>query len=346
MLRGVQHRELEREFRVPVYDRYMIVVQIFREHAISKEAKLQVALAEIPYLRMKIRGVSEGMVDQDEGAIEAVGGSGETSIDIRRKILNAREIKLKKILEKLKAQRSLIRSNQKKLEYPVVAVIGYTNAGKTSLIKTLTGEKSLVPKNYLFATLDVTAHASLLPCNLKVLYVDTVGFISDIPTHLIAPFMATLEDAMNANVIIHICDVSHPDILAQVDTVNKSLQSLNLSPDLLKNVLVVGNKVDLISDEMRENVKDCNILVSAVTKEGIKELVKKIEECILEATGRVSITIRVPADGEQMRWLYKGAAVTQVIADPQSSQHFLLSVVITKSQLSKFKHTFIQNKKH
>lgn len=345
MLQGIQHRELEQEFGVPVYDRYMIVIQIFREHAVSKEAKLQVALAEIPYLRMRIKGICEGGEDHHGAGIAAIGGAGETHSEIRKRILFTREMKLKKMLQKVRNQRLLLRNQRKKLEFPVVAVIGYTNAGKTSLIKALTGEKSLIPKNHLFATLDVTTHAGVLPCNLEVLYIDTVGFISDIPTYLIESFMATLEDALNADIIIHVCDVGHPDYVAQAETVNKILQALNLSSDLLEKILVVGNKVDLLPDnDSGDRNKDCSVLVSSVTNEGLSELEKKIEKLVLEATGRISIKIRVPMDGEEMKWLYKHAVVTKVLTDSENSQHLVLTVIITEAQLNIFKHIFIKKK--
>ncbi|PSN40424.1 hypothetical protein C0J52_09261 [Blattella germanica] len=198
LLRGIQLRELENKFGLPVYDRYMLVIQIFREHAISREAKLQVALAEILYLRKRIRALSEGKSEHQGAGLAAVGGAGETSLEMRKRILNDRESKIKNKIDKLRNHRILLRNRRKKLEYPVVAVVGYTNAGKTSLIKALTGENTMNPQDQLFATLDVTTHAGFLPCQLKVLFVDTVGFISDIPTNLIESFMATLEDAMQA----------------------------------------------------------------------------------------------------------------------------------------------------
>ncbi|KAG8225693.1 hypothetical protein J437_LFUL001726, partial [Ladona fulva] len=193
LLKGFQHRELEEVFGVPVYDRYTIVMQIFRERAVTKEAKLQVAMAEIPYLWSKIQNVNEG-----ESSRQGYGGPGESYVEIRRRILANREHKLKAALEKLRGQRELLRSNRRKHDFPAVAVVGYTNAGKTSLIKALTGEEALEPKDQLFATLDVTTHGGTLPSRLKVIYIDTVGFMSDIPTHLIESFNVTLEDALLA----------------------------------------------------------------------------------------------------------------------------------------------------
>lgn len=189
LLKQVQIQELEQVLGVPVYDRYSIVIQIFRAHAKSQEAKLQVAIAEIPYMWTKLNIAREGRGEQ-RGLIEC-----------RRKLLMNREVKLRNALKKLKAHRELLRSNRKENKVPTVAVVGYTNAGKTSLIRALTGDKSLQPRNVLFATLDVTVHRGSLPSRLKVLFVDTIGFIQDVPSTLIEPFVATLEDALNAVII-------------------------------------------------------------------------------------------------------------------------------------------------
>ncbi|XP_069693094.1 putative GTP-binding protein 6 isoform X2 [Periplaneta americana] len=321
----------------------MMVIQIFKEHAVSKEAKLQVAMAEIPYLRMRIKGMHEGAPDHSGSNVAAIGGPGETYIEVRKRILNTREMKLKGLLEKVRNQRALLRNKRQKLECPVVAVVGYTNAGKTSLIKALTGEISLQPKNHLFATLDVTAHSGVLPSRLKVLYVDTVGFISDIPINLIESFVATLEDAMLADVIVHVCDVSHPDCKAQIETVTKTLGQLNLSQNLLDNILVVGNKLDLLPDKVGNKDLNCNLFVSAVTNEGLDDLVIKLDEVILKATGRCCVRMRVPSGGEESRWLYKNAAVTEVIADNNNSEFLLMTVVISEAQLMKFRHNFIMH---
>lgn len=186
LMRPIQVKDLQELFGVPVYDRYSIVIQIFREHAKTTEAKLQVALAELPYVWTKLNWTAEDS-----------GGKINLS-ESRRMILHSREQKLKNSLKKVKEHRKLIRQNRKSRDIPSVAVVGYTNAGKTCLIKSLTGDVSLMPENKLFATLDTTAHEGILPCKLKVLYVDTIGFIQDIPAGLIEPFVATFEDAILA----------------------------------------------------------------------------------------------------------------------------------------------------
>lgn len=180
-LKKDQMRNLEREFGVPILDRYRIVMQILKLHAVSKHAKLQVALAELYYLRRTT--IHEG-------------NFGKMEKEKVKLMFQTREQKLKNAIKDLRAERGLLRNRRQKNEYPTVAVVGYTNAGKTSLIKALTGEAKLQPRNQLFATLDVTVHEGSLPSGLKILYVDTVGFISDIPTDLIECFVATLEDAV------------------------------------------------------------------------------------------------------------------------------------------------------
>jgi len=186
MLKFVQIAQLEQILGLPVYDRYSIVIHIFREHAKSAEAKLQVTLAEIPYIRKKIFET-------------CVTKSGKINVtDATKLLLDSKEKKLKNKLKKLQQHRQIIRSNRKKYGFPTVAVVGYTNAGKTSLIKALTNDGALQPRNKLFATLDTTAHEGILPSRLKVLYMDTIGFIQDVPESLIEPFIVTLEDAMIA----------------------------------------------------------------------------------------------------------------------------------------------------
>ena len=268
-----QKSNLEEYFRLPVMDRYSVVVQILRIHATSQEAKLQVgeffkiiyfiitnfefklkvAMAEIPYIWSQMRD------------IEMLGGAGIEKqkfylSDQQKAMLKQRERKIKHELMGVRAHRELLRNKRKQKNYPIIAIVGYTNAGKTSLIKALTDEKSLQPRNQLFATLDVTAHAGLLPSKLEVLYMDTVGFMSDIPTNLIECFVATLEDALEADLIVHVQDVSHENYQEQKNHVEATLASLirnntRKTDHILDNVINVGNKVDLVPKAELENYK-------------------------------------------------------------------------------------------
>lgn len=186
LLKFVQIAELQKVFHLPIYDRYAIVIHIFREHAKTPEAKLQVSIAEIPYIRKKMTDLANcqsGRINLD---------------DKKKKLIETREKRLKSALKKLKEHRKMVKSHRQSYGFPSIAVVGYTNAGKTSLIKALTGDASMTPENKLFATLDTTVHQGFLSNRLKVLYIDTIGFIQDVPETLIEPFVVTLEDAIEA----------------------------------------------------------------------------------------------------------------------------------------------------
>uniref|UniRef100_A0AAG5CX68 Hflx-type G domain-containing protein n=1 Tax=Anopheles atroparvus TaxID=41427 RepID=A0AAG5CX68_ANOAO len=339
-----QKLTLEQTFRLPVMDRYSIVVQILRLHAVSMEAKLQVALAELPYIWSQVK-------DQ-EGSSK---GSGRIFLsDSQRQMLQLRERKLRHELTMIRSHRELLRNRRRQKNFPVVAVVGYTNAGKTSLIKALTEEQSLQPRNQLFATLDVTAHAGLLPCKLEVLYMDTVGFMADIPTGLIECFVVTLEDAMLADVIVHVQDMAHENCTEQRAHVERTLRTLmrngerSLAPERIINV---GNKVDLVADptavtnKANESSQDGRLhLVSSHTLHGIHELLLEVERRVLQVTGRQRMVIRVPMGGQEVAWLYKNAAVTETAADPSNSERLLVSAVITEAKLQQFRHLFIRNR--
>lgn len=327
-----QKQLLEQHFKLPVMDRYSVVIQILRLHAISTEAKLQVAMAEIPYIWSQLK-------DGD-------GKGGRVFLsESQKQMLRLRERKLKNQLTAIRSHRELLRNKRKQKAYPIVAVVGYTNAGKTSLIKALTEEESLQPKNQLFATLDVTAHAGLLPCKLEVLFMDTVGFMADIPTGLIECFVATLEDAMFADLILHVQDISHPNHLEQKKHVETTLQSLlkSTSTHQPPPIINVGNKVDLLTPKNPSPPTNLH-LVSSQTLAGINDLLLNVEQTLLKTTNRQRIIIRVPMGGPEVAWLYKNAAVTETHADPDDSQRMLVGAVITDAKLAQFRHQFVKRK--
>ncbi|DBA13494.1 TPA: hypothetical protein GDO54_018468 [Pyxicephalus adspersus] len=195
--------ELEAAWGVKVFDRYTVVLNIFRYNARTKEAKLQIALAELPLLRSKLKN-EMAHLDQQGGGSRYVMGSGETLMEIQHRLLKEREIKLKKALDKLRNKRKLLRAQRKRREFPVISVLGYTNSGKTTIIKALTGDRQLLPRDQLFATLDITAHGGLLPCRLPIIYIDTIGFLSQLPHNLIESFSATLEDVIHSVITLHL----------------------------------------------------------------------------------------------------------------------------------------------
>uniref|UniRef100_T1J1K0 Hflx-type G domain-containing protein n=1 Tax=Strigamia maritima TaxID=126957 RepID=T1J1K0_STRMM len=341
MLTGLQHSSLEAAFGIPVYDRYMIVLRIFRDHARTKEAKLQIALGEIPYLKSRIKGILLHGYDKGGGNMTFSKGGGETYLEARKRILTERESKLKKGIEQLKSHRVLLRQNRVRKQFPVIAIVGYTNAGKTTLIKAMTGDKEIQPKDQLFATLDVTAHAGNLLNNIAVMYIDTVGFISDIPTDLIHSFAATLEDVALADLIIHVCDLSHPDYVAQKATVRSTLENLKIDQKLLDNMIEIDNKVDLMTEEERFSKNSAALSVSLVTGEGVSDLKQLIQDKILHPQSNLmSVQFRVPTGGQEFRWLYKEANVTSTDADESDTQFVYIRTVLTKASLSKFRHRF------
>ncbi|KAE8745934.1 hypothetical protein FOCC_FOCC007452 [Frankliniella occidentalis] len=344
ILRARQIINLELELNVPVFDRYTIVIQIFRQHANTKEAKLQVAMAELPYLRQCVKGFPLGLSDRlASGSV--IGGLGRVLPQKRKDLLKDREQKLKKAIASLRKHRERLRSSPKIGSYPIVAVMGYTNAGKTSLIKALTGKDSLKPRNQLFATLDVTKHEGLLPCNLRVLYVDTVGFITNIPTDLIESFTATLEDAIHSDVLIHIWDVSNPDFLQQQQHVMDTLKRLEFGGNLEKKVFVVANKIDRIAKdkllELKMQIPQNNtFFVSTKTGEGMGEMLDNLQKKIIVATGRTRLKIRVKTGGSEEEWIRKELPVVGMELE-NDSEHTVFSVIVTKAQMDIFKHKFL-----
>lgn len=335
----MQKANLEEFFKIPVMDRYTVVIQILRLHATSTEAKLQVAMAEIPYIWQQMRD------------LEMLGGHHVKKqrfylTDAQKNTLEKREKKLKHELQTVRQHRELLRHKRKQKNFPIIAVVGYTNCGKTSLIKALTHEDKLQPRNQLFATLDVTAHAGFLPSKLQVIYMDTVGFMSDIPTGLIECFIATLEDALGADLIIHVTDVSHECCVEQKDHVETTLASLirnntEQRDHIMENIITVGNKADLVDSKSSKLPEDID-LISSTTGEGIENLLEKVEKRLLELTNRTKMIMKVPMGGEEMQWLYKNSAVTDSEADPEDSQQILLHVVISNAKIQQFKHHFLK----
>lgn len=346
ILRVKQIISLEQAFNLPVFDRYTIVIQIFRQHAITNESKLQVSMAEIPYLRQCIKGFPKGLSDRlDSGGV--IGGAGSLFVETRKELLNAREQKLKKALNLLRKHRERLRSNSHQQSYPIIAVVGYTNAGKTSLIKALTGTDKLTPRNQLFATLDVTKHEGTLPCKLKVLYVDTVGFITDIPTGLLESFTATLEDAIYSDAIIHVWDVSNPDFRKQRAHVMATLDNLNFGEELSKKIFVIANKADKISpnelSELQKTEPDM-YFVSTKTGYGMEKMLHDLQEFVIRVSGKIRMKIRVRTGGEEHEWLRKKFAVECMVLE-NDSEFTLLTVVTSKPQLETFKHKFLNTNK-
>ncbi|XP_062412498.1 putative GTP-binding protein 6 [Sardina pilchardus] len=304
-------RELQEAWGVKVFDRYTVVLHIFRRNARTKEAKLQISLAEIPLLRSRIKNEVANL-DQQGGGSRYIMGSGETAMEVQQRLLKERELKIRATLEHLRRKRHLLRSQRKNKDFPTVSVMGYTNCGKTTLIKALTGDAGLQPKDQLFATLDVTVHAGELPSYMTVLYVDTIGFLSQLPHQLIDSFSATLEDVTHSDLIIHVRDISHPETAYQKANVLNVLKNLQIPDRLMNTIIEVHNKVDLIS-EYEATEPDC-LPISALKELGLEDLRHKVEEGIMKSTGKQILSLKVDLSSPQLGWLYKEATVQEVEA--------------------------------
>lgn len=313
MLKRGQIIALEEAFGRKVLDRYSVVLGIFRHHAQTKEARLQIALAELPYIRKRLTGEKEHIMIME------------------------REKHLKAALDKLAGVRAIIRRRRTKNNLPSVAVVGYTNSGKTSLIHAITKDVRAEGKDQLFATLDVTAHGGRLPCGLKVVFIDTVGFIQNIPTELVASFKATLEDAVFSNVVVHVRDASHPDYELQGTTVSQTLNSLPLPKDT--PIITVANKMDLETAKPKEELKEAH-LVSALKGQGIEELLHDVEKEVLRVTGRKMWKFSLPTGSYEIQWLRSTTGLAYEEVDEVDPQMTLVLAVLTEQELATFRRCF------
>ncbi|MBN3299635.1 GTPB6 protein, partial [Amia calva] len=313
-LSPITEREMEEAWGVKVLDRYTVVLHIFRCNARTKEARLQICLAEIPLLRSQLRNELANL-DQQGGGSRYIMGSGETLMEVQQRLLKDRELKLQAALDKLRKKRHLLRAQRQQRDLPVVSVMGYTNCGKTTLIKALTGDVGLQPRDQLFATLDVTVHAGQLPSHMTVLYTDTIGFLSQLPHQLIDSFSATLQDVVHSDLIVHVRDISHPESLNQKVNVLKVLRDLQIPSHLMDNIIEVHNKIDLIDGY--QPTEPNTLAISALKEHGLDDLRSRIEEAILKTTGKKILTIKVDLNSAQLSWLYKEATVQEVVVLPE-----------------------------
>ncbi len=313
-LTPVQQRNLEKAFNAKVLDRTGLILEIFGERARTKEGVLQVELAHLNYQKGRLVR-SWTHLERQRGGAGFLGGPGETQIESDRRMLQEKILRLERELETVKRTRNLQRAKRKKIPFPVVAIVGYTNAGKSTLFNRLTGSEVLA-QDMLFATLDPTLRRVRLPHGTIVILSDTVGFISDLPTHLIAAFRATLEEVVEADLVIHLRDISDPDTAAQSEDVEQILHDLGVDPKDTRRVVEVWNKIDLLSEADRERLLDVGraaghepIAISAVTGEGIAPLLARIEEHVAGATTEIEVTLS-PAQLSSLDWLYRNGDVT------------------------------------
>lgn len=329
-------REFEEAWGVKVLDRYSVVLHIFRRNARTREAKLQISLAEIPLLRSRLKNEIENF-DQQGGSNRYIGGSGETQLEFQQRLLKERETKIRSSLERLRRKRQLLRSHRKHKDFPVISVMGYTNCGKTSLIKALTGDRGLQPRDRLFATLDVTVHAGQLPSHMTVLYVDTIGFLSQLPHQLIDSFSATLEDVKHSDLIVHVRDVSHPETVNQKVNVLSVLKSLQIPDRLLSSMIEVHNKIDLVPDYRAS--EPGAVPVSALTEQGLDRLQVVLEEEVVRSTGKLILNLKVDLSSPQLSWLYREATVQNVNVDADEGSA-VVTVIIGTAAHGRYRKMF------
>nr|WP_223861460.1 GTPase HflX [Geminicoccus harenae] len=332
-----QQRNLEKKWQCKVIDRTGLILEIFGERARTREGVLQVDLAALNYQRSRLVR-SWTHLERQRGGAGFLGGPGESQLELDRRIIADKIVKIERELEDVKRTRALHRKARERVPYPVVALVGYTNAGKSTLFNKLTGAE-VFAKDLLFATLDPTMRLIRLPQGRKVILSDTVGFISDLPTSLVAAFRATLEEVLSADVILHVRDVAHEDAAAQDADVRKVLDELGID-DMARSqrLIEVWNKIDLLDEERREVLSaelaraSATVTVSARTGEGLDGLLRAIEAKLSEFA--VPIEVQIPfGDGETLAWLFRNGEVLARADDGDATHVSVLLAEDKKRQL-------------
>ena len=339
----VQQRNLEKAWNAKVLDRTGLILEIFGRRARTREGSLQVEHAHLTYQKSRLVR-SWTHLERQRGGFGFLGGPGETQIEADRRVIEERIARIEAELDKVKRTRKLHRESRKRVPYPIVALVGYTNAGKSTLFNQLT-RASVLSADMLFATLDPTLRAVDLPHGARIILSDTVGFISDLPTMLIAAFRATLEEVIEADVILHVRDVSHEEAEAQSRDVEKVLRELGIEPND-RRLIEIWNKIDRLTPERRNELANIAgrqprarkpVLVSAVTGEGLDGLRAAIEAGM--GADRVVQDVRVdPSDGAGVSWLHRH---TEVLATTLSEDGKLkLTVRAEPATMERVKRKF------
>ena len=338
----IQQRNLEKKLKIKVIDRTALILEIFGERAQTKEGKLQVELAHLTYQRSRLVR-SWTHLERQRGGAGFLGGPGETQIELDRRIIDDKIIRIKKDLEKVRQTRELQRSARKRVPYPVVALVGYTNAGKSSIFNRLSSA-GVFAEDLLFATLDNTLRKIRLPSGREVILSDTVGFISELPHELIMSFRATLEEVLAADIIVHVRDISNENSDIQKQDVLNVLKSLGLDEIEHQNCYIeLLNKIDLLDEQQRKWVEEISsrnpsvLAISAASGEGCEQFLSLIDKKLSAERRRIICRIN-SNDGALGAWIYRHS---EVLSRHQNEEFCEFELLIESADLNRLKQKAI-----
>jgi GTP-binding protein HflX len=338
VLSPVQQRNLEKRWQAKVIDRTGLILEIFGARARTHEGRLQVELAALSYQRSRLVR-SWTHLERQRGGFGFLGGPGESQLEIDRRLIGERIARLKRELDRVKRTRALHRQARRRVPYPVVALVGYTNAGKSTLFNRLT-RSSVAAGDMLFATLDPTMRCLVLPSGRTAILSDTVGFISDLPTHLVAAFRATLEEVTEADIVVHVRDSNHPDSEPQRQDVLSVLGDLGLGEPTESGLIEVMNKIDLVEPATRASLENHalrnshSVAVSAITGEGCEALLALVDRRLDSEIRAVRLDIPL-TDGKTLAWIYRHGEILGRRDDHEAAH---LSVRLSEADIARLRH--------